>query len=125
MMCKDEALRCMNQYRNQLHIDGVIDLNNSDLDKKFEDTRDYVLDRYYNDNDTELDWYDRDKILKYLLFWCGIGEADTITSRAGNTYIGYRLNMAHPLLSEEERDLFLKAKKFYFPELFEDGSKEE
>ena len=124
MMCKDEALRCMNQYLNQLHIDGVIDLNNSDLDKKLEDTRDYVLNRYYNNSDNELDWYDRDKILKYLLFWCSIGEAEGITSRAGNTYIGYRLNMAHPLLSEEEKQLFLKAKKFYFPEFFENSEED-
>ena len=72
MINKEEALRCMNQYRNQLHIDGVVNLNDSELDKKFEDTRDYVLDRYYNDSDSELDWYDRDKILKYLLFYFSI-----------------------------------------------------
>ena len=124
MMCKDEALRCMNQYRNQLHIDGVIDLNNPDLNKKFEDTRDYVLDRYYNDNDSELDWYDRDKLLKYILFWCSVEEAEGIADRTDNRYIGYRLNMAHPLLSEEEKDLFLKAKKFYFPEFFKDNGEE-
>ena len=121
MICKDEVLRVMNQYRNQLHIDGVVNLNDSELNKKFEDTRDYVLDRYYNDNDSELDWYDRDRILKYLLFWCSIGEAEEITGRYGSTYIGYRLEMAHPLLYDEERQLLLKAKKFYFPELFEDS----
>ena len=124
MINKDEALRCMNQYRNQLHIDGVVNLNDSELVKKFEDTRDYVLDRYYNDSDSELDWYDRDRILKYLLFWCSVGEVEEITDRYGSAYIGYRLEMAHPLLSKEEKQLFLKAKKFYFPELFEDSEEE-
>ena len=46
-MTKDEIILCMNRFRNQLHIDGVLDLNNTDIDKKVEDVKDYLLDRYY------------------------------------------------------------------------------
>ena len=124
MITRDEALQCINRFKNQLYLDGVINLTkDEESEKQFENTRDFVLDRYYKENN-ELTYYEKDYLLKYLLFWCGIGEAEGITNGSDNTYIGYRLNMAHPLLSEEEKDLFLKAKKSYFPELFENSKKE-
>lgn len=47
MINKEEALICMNRFRNQLHVDGILNLNNRDIDKKVENVKEYLLDRYY------------------------------------------------------------------------------
>ena len=125
MITRDEALQCMNRLKNQLHLDGIINLNkDEEIEKQFENTRDFVLDRYYRDN-KELTYYEKDYLLKYLLSYSNNGVEKQIIDRDGWANKGYRLTIAQPILTLDEINLVRKAKKFYFPELFENTGEEE
>ena len=125
MITRDEALQCMNRLKNQLYLDGIINLTkHEESEKQFENTRDFVLDRYYKENN-ELTYYEKDYLLKYLLSYSNNGTKEKIIDRDGWEHTGYRLTIAQPILTLDEINLVRKAKKFYFPELFENSGDKE
>ena len=118
MITKNEALQCMNRLKNQLYLDGIVNLcKDEESEKKFENTVNFVLDRYYTDNN-ELTYCEKDYLLKYLLSYSNNGIKEEVIDTDGWSHTGYRLTIAQPILTLDDINLVRKAKKFYFPEFF-------
>ena len=71
--------------------------------------------------DTVLTDKEKDYLLKYILSYSNNGVEEQIIDRDGWAHKGYRLTIAQPILTLDEINLVRKAKKFYFPEFFENS----
>lgn len=114
MINKEEALVCMNRFINQLHVDDILDLNNTNIDKKVEDVKEYLLDRYYQE-DNRLIHQNMVELLKLFLSLCNIQD-----SISEGSYGEKELCFMDTLISPYMAELIEKAKKVYFPECYDE-----
>lgn len=120
MINKEEALICMNRFRNQLHINNILLLDNCDKEKRIEETKQYLLDRYYQE-DNRLNHQEMVDLLKLFLSVCSV--QDSINEESyGSKEVCFMDTLIHPHTVE----LIEKAKKVYLPEYYnsEAGDKE-
>ena len=108
MINKEEALICMNRFRNQLHIDNILLLNDCDKEKRIEKTKQYLLDRYYQE-DNRLNHQEMVDLLKLFLSICSVQDSIDEESR-GEKIACFMDTLIAPKMAE----LIQKAQKYFF-----------
>ena len=119
MINKEEALICMNRFRGQLHIDNILLLDNCDKEKRIEEIKQYLLDRYYQE-DARLNHQEMVDLLKLFLSVCSV--QDSINEESyGSKEVCFMDTLIHPYIAE----LIQKAKRVYFPEYYSNETGDE